>query len=117
MAQKDHSLGFCLVAMMLLLMSPETSATARQPARTHVILVGNLSFGPAPNSVRVGDTIVWLNKDIFRHTATARDNSFDLDLPPGARAQTVVKKIGILDYYCRFHPGMTGKISVVRRLQ
>jgi len=117
MAQGNHSLGLCAVAMMLLLVSPETSATARQPAKTHVIVVGNLSFGAVPNSVRVGDTIVWINKDIFRHTATARDNSFDLDLAPGAQAQTVVKKTGILDYYCRFHPGMTGKISVVRRLQ
>jgi plastocyanin len=114
MAQEGHSWGH-FAAMMMMLVSSGTSAIARPPAKTHVILVSNLSFGAAPNFVRVGDTIVWLNKDIFRHTATARDKSFDLDLAPGAQAQTVVKKIGILHYYCRFHPGMTGEITAEER--
>ena len=58
--------------------------------------------------------ILWINKDIFRHTATARDRGFDVDLAPGAHARTTVSQAGTFSYYCRFHPGMTGTIQVGR---
>ena len=106
-----------VIALSLLVCSMLGAATKHRKSKTHTVVMEAMVFRPPALTVSSGDTIVWVNKDIFRHTATARDNSFDLDLAPGAQAQTVVKKTGILDYYCRFHPGMTGKISVVRRLQ
>lgn len=81
--------------------------------RTHVIEIANMAFGPAPADVRVGDTVVWRNKDLFRHTATVRGSGgFDVDLPAGAEGSTVVGEAGTVDYFCRFHPAMTGKIAV-----
>lgn len=106
-----------VATFLLLLAFPWAIAAARQPAKTHVILVKSLAFAATPDPVHVGDTIIWVNRDLFRHTATARDGSFDLDLPPDAQARTVVKKIGVLNYYCRFHPGMTGKIVTIGRKQ
>ncbi len=87
------------------------SAAAR--ARTHTIVMERMRFGPSPAGVRVGDTIVWINRDLFRHTATARDRSFDIDLAPGASGRTVMRRAGSLPYICRFHPGMTGRLTVV----
>ena len=88
-------------------------ATSAQAApRIHTIVLDNMGFGPPPASARAGDVIVWVNRDMFRHTATASDKSFDVDLPPRKEARTVLKKAGVLSYYCRFHPGMTGKIVV-----
>lgn len=85
------------------------------PARTHTIIVDKMKFGPAPEGVRVGDTIVWVNNDMFRHTATSRASGFDIDLPPrGGRGQVVMRAAGTLSYLCRFHPNMTGQITVRR---
>ena len=71
-----------------------------------------MRFGPDPAGVRVGDKVVWVNRDIFHHTATARNPAFDVDLPPGASGQTVMRRAGTIAYVCRFHPGMRGHIVV-----
>ena len=83
-------------------------------AKDHVVVIRDMRFGPVPAGLRPGDAIVWINADIFRHTATARDKSFDLDLPAGARGRTLIRKAGAIDFFCRFHPGMTGRLSVGR---
>lgn len=83
-------------------------------ARTHTIVMEKMRFGPSPAGLRVGDTIVWVNRDLFRHTATARDRSFDVDLAPGASGRTVLRAAGSIPYICRFHPGMTGVLTVAR---
>ncbi|MCA1654446.1 MAG: hypothetical protein ABR588_05145 [Sphingomicrobium sp.] len=66
-----------------------TAATAPAPhaaaAKTYVVTIDKLAFGPVPASVRAGDIIVWRNRDLFRHTATARNGSFNVDLPPRPR--------------------------------
>ena len=85
-------------------------ATAR--TRTHTIVMEKMRFGPSPSGLRVGDTIVWVNRDLFRHTATARNRSFDVDLAPNASGRTVLRTAGTVDYICRFHPGMTGRLTV-----
>lgn len=82
--------------------------------RTFTVTITGLAFAPPPPSLRVGDTIEWVNADIFRHTATARDGSFDVDLMPGARARTALRSAGSVAFYCRFHPGMSGTLKVLR---
>ena len=56
------------------------------------------------------DTIEWINKDIFVHTATAR--SWDVTMPPKKTVTLVLKKAGLIDYYCRFHPNMKATLEV-----
>jgi plastocyanin len=91
------------------LAAPAFSAPA---PKVHVIEMRNMAFGAAPSGLKAGDVIEWVNADIFRHTATARDKSFDVDLAPKKRARTVLKKAGAVSFYCRFHPGMTGQLQV-----
>ena len=101
----------------VLLTVAASAAAAGLPAAarptTHTIVMAKMRFGPAPAGLRVGDTIVWINRDLFRHTATAQDRSFDIDLAPGASGRTVMRRAGSLPYVCRFHPGMTGRLTVV----
>ena len=52
------------------------------------------------------------NSDILRHTATATDGSFDIDLPAGAKGRAILKRAGGVAYVCRFHPGMKGRLEV-----
>ncbi|HEX3700246.1 MAG TPA: cupredoxin domain-containing protein [Phenylobacterium sp.] len=82
------------------------------PPRTFVVTFAQMAYGPTPPSVRVGDTIHWVNNDIFQHSATAKDGSFDVDLAPKAQADTVIQHAGTVVFYCRYHPGMTGRLSV-----
>lgn len=81
-------------------------------AARHVIEIRNMAFGAAPAHLKVGDTIHWENKDIFQHSATARQGSFDLDLPPGKSGDVTLKKSGVLTVFCRYHPNMTVRLTV-----
>ncbi len=76
------------------------------------IKIKDLAFAPAQVSAQVGDTIEWTNADFVAHSATARDGTWDVMLPPNATRSVVLKTDGIIDYYCRFHPNMTGQITV-----
>jgi plastocyanin len=81
---------------------------------THRVEIRNMRFGPVPANVHVGDTIIWVNRDVFRHTATARNRSFNVDLPPSASVRMVVRRSGVTPFYCIFHPGMTGQLVIAR---
>lgn len=83
-------------------------------ARTFTIVIDHLAFGPPPAALRVGDTVEWVNQDLFRHTATARDGGFDFDLPPKARARMTIRRPGVVNVYCRYHPGMTQRLAIRR---
>jgi len=92
---------------------PVAPAAAAAP-RTHVIVMDKMKFGALPQA-RVGDSIVWINRDILRHTATARDGRFNVDLAAGAKGRTVVRKAGAISFYCKYHPGMRGVLRVAAR--
>jgi plastocyanin len=81
-------------------------------ARSYTVTIDKMRFGSVPATLRRGDVILWVNRDLFRHTATARDRSFDVDLPAGASGRIVLRKAGKFAFYCRFHPGMTGELRV-----
>ena len=80
-------------------------------AATVQITMENLEISPAEASVQVGDTVEWINKDVFAHTATAKNGDFDVMLPPKKSASFVVKKAGTVDYYCRYHPNMKATLK------
>ncbi|OKO83195.1 amicyanin [Bradyrhizobium sp. NAS80.1] len=81
-------------------------------AATIEITMENLVISPAEMSAKVGDTIEWINKDVFVHTATAKNGDFDVNLPPKKSATFVLKKAGVVDYYCRYHPNMKATLKV-----
>lgn len=80
--------------------------------RNHVIVIDKMAFGATPPGIKVGDTVTWTNRDVVRHTATARNGVFDVDLPPGASGSAVMGRAGAIPYYCRYHPAMRAQISV-----
>jgi plastocyanin len=94
------------VAALTLAMSVSAHAATIQ------ITMENLVIAPAEASTKVGDTIEWINKDIFVHTATARNGDWDVTMPPKKTVTLVLKKAGTVDYYCRFHPNMKATLTV-----
>lgn len=97
-----------LFLTMLLLAGTAVSAHAA----TIRVTIEKLAFTPVEVNAKVGDTIEWINKDAFAHTATAKNGDWDVMIGPNKTARLVVKKAGATDYYCRFHPNMTGRVTV-----
>jgi plastocyanin len=87
-----------------------TTGVAR--ADTIQVNMEKLGFVPVKISAHVGDTIEWVNSDFVAHTATARDGSWDVLIPVNAKKTVVLKTEGTIEYYCKFHPNMTGRILV-----
>ena len=100
--------AFIIALSVLLMPLPPASAAPR----THSVVIDKMKFGPMPAGLHAGDRIIWVNKDMFRHTATAKDGSFDVDLQPGASGVSVVRKAGAISVVCRYHPGMRAMLKV-----
>lgn len=88
------------------------SAAQAAGPRIHVVTMDRMAFGPVPKDLKAGDVIEWVNRDLFRHTATARDRRFDVDLAPKARGRSVLRAAGRIEVYCRFHPAMKTVLQV-----
>lgn len=85
---------------------------AQPAAREFVVVMDNMNFGRLPAGAKVGDVIVWDNRDTVQHTATARDGSFDVRLQPGKKGRTVLRKAGSIAIYCIYHPMMRATLRV-----
>ena len=89
-----------------------SSVSAVAPPKVHQITIDKVAFEDAPTGIKVGDTIEWFNKDIVDHTSTAKNGAWDVTIPKQKKVRVVLTKAGIVDYYCRFHPNMTGQIVI-----
>ncbi|WP_108459590.1 amicyanin [Devosia naphthalenivorans] len=97
-----------MLAGLLCFLSPAAPVLAEE----YVVTIDQMEFGDVPAELKVGDVIIWRNNDMFRHTATDRDGSFDVDLPPKAEARLVLESAGSIEFYCRLHSGMVGTLTV-----
>jgi plastocyanin len=77
-----------------------------------MVIIEKMKYGALPAQLHKGDAIVWVNRDFLRHTVTAADRSFNLDLPAGAMGRTALTKTGTIAFACRYHPGMRGVLQV-----
>jgi plastocyanin len=81
-------------------------------AETIRIEAKSLAFSPAQVTAHIGDTIEWDNADFVAHTATAKNHDWDVQLPANGSKRVVLKKVGTVEYFCRFHPNMTGTVTI-----
>jgi len=83
-------------------------------ATNPIIVMRQLNFNPPQITVKAGGTVEWRNEDIFSHTVTADDGSFDSGLiEPGHSWQMTFKNAGTAAYHCRPHPNMKAKLVVL----
>lgn len=78
----------------------------------YTVVMSNMDYGKIPSDLKVGDTIVWVNRDTVLHSVTARDHSFDLRLNPGQSARLTLQKPGRIAFECLFHTAMRGTLVV-----
>jgi plastocyanin/uncharacterized membrane protein len=90
-------------------------AYGAQPAgdANHIVIIKQMRFDPAQMTVHAGDTVEWKNEDIFSHTVTADDGSFDSGLiDPGHSWQRTFQTTQTLAYHCGPHPNMKATLLV-----
>ena len=82
-------------------------------AATHTVTIEGMKFEPQTLTVKPGDRVVWRNKDVVPHTATAQ-GAFDTgSIAAGASgSRPVPAKAGSYGYVCTFHPGMKATLVV-----
>ena len=80
-------------------------------AETIQVTIDKLVFSPAIVEAKVGDTIEWVNNDVFAHTATVK-GGWEVMIPPKKSASLTLQKAETVDYFCRFHPNMKGRLVV-----
>ena len=84
-------------------------------ARNHRVAIENMKFTPEALEVKVGDTVIWTNKDIVPHTATATQKAFDSGpIATNAEFKFRAKRAGELAYVCLFHPTMKATVKVAK---
>jgi plastocyanin len=80
---------------------------------THTVVMEGLEFKPATLRVRAGDTVIWVNKDMFPHTATAGSGAFDSgQIGVDASWSFTAHRSGKHAYLCTYHPTMKGTLVV-----
>lgn len=105
---------FALSSALLALL-PCSTGQAVAPAKpvTHTVTIEEMQFKPAELTVKVGDSIVWVNKDMFPHTATSKAKAFDSQqIDPGKSWTYRAATKGAGPYICSLHPTMQGTLRV-----
>jgi plastocyanin len=106
--------AFSAVVQAMLFASIGQAAVVVPPRpRTPPGVIEGTRFQPESLTVRAGDTNVWVNKDLFPHTATSRNSPFNSQvIAAGASWKYVAKKKGEFAYTCVFHPTMKAALIV-----
>ncbi|MCE7992664.1 MAG: plastocyanin [Roseivirga sp.] len=79
---------------------------------THVVVIKGLKFLPYELTIRKGDTVKWINKDLVKHDVTEETNQ---TWTSGVMNKEDVWKMAITettDYFCTLHVIMKGKLIV-----
>ena len=88
-------------------------------AVTHTVVIEGMQFKPAALTIRHGDSVIWVNKDIVEHTATtpasAKQQFDSARIPRGKSWTRRFTVVGKHMYLCTYHPTMTGAVTVSTR--
>ena len=84
---------------------------AANPA-SHTVIIDGVKYEPQALTVHRGDAVVWINKDPFPHTVTARGSFESRSIAANGSWRFVANKTGVYDYICTLHPNMKGTLKV-----
>jgi len=114
-ARTTTMFGMARIAIALGGLSLAAAATSQAAPKQYTVVMANMNYGALPGGAKVGDTIVWVNRDTVPHTVTARDHSFDLRVAPGQSGKMTLQKAGTFPFYCIFHAMMRGTLKVAAK--
>lgn len=102
------ALGGAILALM------SAIAPANAAPKSYVVTIENMQFNPPALTVKRGQRVQWINKDLFPHTVTASSaHGFDShSIAANASWSYAPAKAGSFPYGCTFHPTMHGTLTV-----
>jgi plastocyanin len=92
-----------------------TPLPAEQPngsTKTHVVEIKQMKFQPENITVRKGDSVQWVNKDITNHDVTEQSKKAWASSPLKTGESWGMVVTESVNYYCNLHQVMKGKITV-----
>jgi len=101
----------CVAASTAFTPAVVAAAPAAKPV-THTVTIEGTQFAPASLTVNRGDTVVWVNKDPFPHTATAKGVFDSKIIAAGKSWRYKATRAGEFQYVCTLHPTMKGTLAV-----
>jgi plastocyanin len=90
--------------------SPTTVIT--NPPSIVTLEIKSWGFNPDAITIAKGSTATWTNKDGEKHTVTSSGNFDSGDIAAGGSWSYTFNSIGVYEYSCKYHPSITGKITV-----
>jgi plastocyanin len=81
-------------------------------AATRTIVIDAMQFATPSLTVRRGDAVVWVNRDLVPHTATAPDGFDSGVIAPGKSWTWRADRPGRFEYVCTLHPTMKARLVV-----
>jgi plastocyanin len=94
-----------------------TGAGAQQAGQEHKVNMTAIAYAPKTLSVKVGDTILFVNNDPVDHDVFIPTKDFAANLgtqKPGTTTSLTVGRAGTFDVECVLHENMKTKVTVSR---
>ncbi|AXF25445.1 copper-binding protein [Burkholderia pyrrocinia] len=111
--QATRAGGFVLACACAAAFGMTSAGAAVAAPGTYVVVIEQMRFNPPALTVHQGDRVVWINKDLFPHTASSASKAFDSQsIAPNASWSYVARKSGSYPYRCNFHPAMRATLTV-----
>ena len=110
---RNAAAAWAAAALCALALASAATADALAASATHTVVMEGVAFAPSVLTVAKGDSIVWVNKDPFPHTAVSKDAGLDSkEIGAGASWKFVAATKGEFPYICTLHPTMKGVLRV-----
>jgi plastocyanin len=82
-------------------------------AYSAVVHIKNFAYVPSSVTVKVGQSVAWVEDDDTSHTVTSVDTSFDSgNMDKNGVFKHTFIKAGTYPYICAYHPYMKGTVIV-----
>lgn len=92
---------------------PEEPAAVEEPKPAmHSVEITQMKFFPAELTVKKGDKIVFVNRDVLTHDVTEESKKVWNSSPLATNQTWMLVATETVNYYCSIHPVMKGKIIV-----
>jgi plastocyanin len=113
LAAKRLALVLAAAGLLLAGVGLAVAAEERNAPRRHTVTIEGNAFRPDDLTVDRGDTVVWVNRDFYPHTATESEGRFDSGTIPANESWAyTAEAAGDFQYRCTLHPTMKATLHV-----
>jgi plastocyanin len=110
-----HDNGDGTTAVTVFLTAASGAGGEAADAAAAAVEIKDFAFNPPTLEVAVGTTVTWTNNDTAPHTATQNPSGSGFQsgrIDNGGTFSYTFDTAGTFDYFCEFHPNMTGTVVV-----